>query len=349
MVVRERAAPRESHLLVQGDFTRKGESVAPDVPRVLPPLVESGSRDRLDFARWLVAPGHPLTARVTVNRVWQAAFGRGLVETENDFGTQGSPPSHPELLDWLAVELVDSGWSITAIERLIVTSATYRQSSYLRPDLAARDLENRLLARQSRLRLDAEIVRDAALAASGLLTATIGGPSVFPPQPDGVMSLGQMRREWVADAGPDRYRRGMYTFLWRATPHPLLTVFDAPDATRACTRRVRSNTPLQALTLLNDEAFYEFARTLGERVVREGPADDRGRLSYAFCLALARRPTEPELSRLTRLLDRQRAELRACGPGMPQGDAAFAGASEREAWTAVARVVLNLDEFITRE
>ena len=194
-----------------------------------------------------------------MNRVWQQYFGKGIVETENDFGTQGLPPSHPELLDWLAVEFMENGWSLKQLHRLIVTSATYRQSSHARPDLAVKDPNNKLLARQNRLRLDAEIVRDVALSVSGLLSDVIGGPSVFPPQPDGVMSLGQVKREWRAAQNEDRYRRGMYTFFYRATPHPALTVFDAPDAFSACSRRPRSNTPLQALTLLNDEGFFEFA------------------------------------------------------------------------------------------
>jgi mono/diheme cytochrome c family protein len=349
MIVRERKTPRSTHVLIQGDFTRKGEPVSPGVPAVLPPLeATSGTPNRLDLARWLFDPSNPLTARVTVNRLWQSAFGRGLVETENDFGTQGAPPSHPELLDWLATELIARGWSLKQVQRLILTSATYRQSSRLRPDLARIDPENRKLARQSRLRLDAELIRDAALTACGLLSPAVGGPSVFPPQPDGVMNLGQMRREWKADRGPNRYRRGLYTFFWRATPHPLLMVFDAPDATRACTRRVRSNTPLQALTLLNDEAFFEFAQALGDRVREEGPADDLGRLRYAFRLCLSRAPGERELRRLAELLAQQRPEC-ACEDSLPNGEAAFAGAAERAAWTTVARVLLNLDEFITRE
>jgi hypothetical protein len=270
---------------------------------------------------------------VTVNRIWQGHFGRGLVETENDFGTQGAPPSHPELLDWLACELVARGWSQKALHRLIVTSATYRQSSHATPEIVARDPDNRLLARQARLRLDAEAIRDAALAASGLLTRKVGGPSVFPPQPDGVMALGQLRREWKADRGPDRYRRGLYTFFWRSAPHPDLVVFDAPDAGTACTRRNRSNTPLQALTLLNDQGFFEFARALAARVLNEGPADDAGRVAYAFRLCVGRLPKERERQVLLRLLQRERE----------------AATPDATAWTSVARVLLNLDEFITRE
>ena len=342
MVVREQARPRETHFLMGGDFTRPGEVVGPGVPSVLPPL-ESGTTgrpDRLDLARWIVDPDNPLTARVTVNRLWQAYFGRGIVETGEDFGTQGTPPSHPELLDWLATEFVARGWSLKAIHRLILTSATYRQSSRLRPELAEVDPTNRRLARQSRIRIDAELIRDSALVASGLFNPEVGGPSVFPPQPDGVMSLGQVNREWIAAEGPDRFRRGMYTFFWRATPHPLLVGFDAPDGTFACTRRARSNTPLQALMLLNDRAFFEFARALAGRVIAEGPTDDDGRLDLAFRLCLARSPDEAEAGRLSALLDDLRSR------GSADADPA---AAERDAWTTVARVLLNLDEFITRE
>jgi mono/diheme cytochrome c family protein len=336
MVVRERSGtPRETHVLVKGDFTRPGRLIAPGVPAVLPPLSpRKGQPDRLDLARWLFDPNHPLTARVTVNRIWQAHFGRGLVETENDFGTQGSLPTHPELLDWLATEFIRLGWSQKALHRLVVTSATYRQSSHARPDLEAIDPGNRRLARQSRLRLDAELVRDTALASSGLLSPKIGGPSVFPPQPDGVLGLGQIRREWKADTGPDRYRRGLYTFFWRATPHPALLAFDAPDATRACTRRERSNTPLQALTLLNDEAYVECARALADRLLTDRALDDGGRLALGYRLCLARKPTSQEQARLAALLEAVRSEE---------------GSSERDAWETAARVLLNLDEFITRE
>lgn len=347
MVVREQKVPRTTHFLMAGDFTRPGDSVEPDVPSVLPPLTQASDTppNRLDLARWLVDPNHPLTARVAVNRLWQAYFGRGIVETDEDFGTQGSLPSHPDLLDWLAVEFVERGWSLKTMHRMILTSSTYRQSSRLRPDLMDRDPTNRRLARQSRLRLDAELIRDSALVASGLLSESVGGPSVFPPQPDGVMSLGQMNRAWVADTGPDRFRRGLYTFFWRATPHPLLVGFDAPDATFACTRRTRSNTPLQALMLLNDQAFYEFAQALADRVIAEGPKDDAGRIDLAVRLCLARRPDPIELERLTSFLDEQR-QIHAGSDGDVDSES---DRTERVAWTAIARVLLNLDEFITRE
>jgi mono/diheme cytochrome c family protein len=341
MVVRERPRARPTHLLLGGDFTRPAEPVEPGVPAVLSPLDPcSASPTRMDLARWLVDPANPLTARVTMNRVWQAYFGRGVVETENDFGAQGAEPSHPELLDWLATEFIARGWSLKAMHRLIVTSATYRQSSHARPDLAVSDPNNRLLARQSRLRLDAEAIRDAALAASGLLTRTIGGPGVFPPQPDGVMTLGQMRRPWVASTGADRYRRGLYTYFWRATPHPALTVFDAPNGTQSCTRRVRSNTPLQALTLLNDPAFFELAEALATRILAESPEDDEARVRRAFALVLGRSPSPKESRRLRDLLDQERADAR---------QAPCPCAADEAAWTTAARVLLNLDEFITRE
>lgn len=342
MVVREQETPRTTHFLLGGDFTRPGDPVDPGVPTVLPPLSNgTESRpNRLDLARWMVDPEHPLTARVAVNRLWQAYFGRGIVETDEDFGTQGTPPSHSELLDWLAVEFVEQGWSLKAIHRLVLTSATYRQSSRTRPDLEERDPTNRRLARQSRIRLDAELIRDSALVASGLLHNELGGASVFPPQPDGVMSLGQMRRQWEADTGPDRFRRGLYTYFWRATPHPLLVGFDAPDGTFACTRRERSNTPLQALMLLNDQAFYEFAQSLADRLLHERPNDVRERIELAFRLCLARSPDPVEADRIA---DFVRAQDSLIPDGTDSHEA------ERVTWTAVARVLLNLDEFITRE
>jgi mono/diheme cytochrome c family protein len=345
MVVREQKEPRETRFLMGGDFTRPGDPVEPDVLSALPPLESSPSNrpSRLDLARWIVDPGNPLTGRVAVNRIWQGYFGRGIVETDDDFGTQGTLPSHPELLDWLATEFIEQGWSQKAIHRLILTSATYRQESRLRPDLADLDPTNRRLARQSRLRLDAELIRDSALVAAGLLHPEMGGPSVFPPQPDGVMSFGQVNREWKPNDGPDRFRRALYTYFWRATPHPLLVGFDAPDGTLACTRRTRSNTPLQALMLLNDDAFHEFAASLADRLLAERPECDEDAIGRAFRLCLARDPDPYEVDRLSALLDQQRALERS------DDDGADPGAVERKAWTSVARVLMNLDEFITRE
>jgi hypothetical protein len=337
LVMSELKTPRESVIFIKGDFTRRGDPVQPGTPAILPPSAVE-KPNRLDLARWLFQPDHPLTARVMVNRIWQQYFGRGLVETENDFGTQGLAPSHPALLDFLATEFVAQQWSMKALHRLIVTSAAYRQSSHARPDLHVIDPVNQLLAHQSRLRLDAEIVRDVALAASGLLAPKLGGPPVYPPQPDGVMNLGQNRRPWNASTGEDRYRRGLYTHYWRATPHPAVAVFDAADSFSACTRRLRSNTPLQALTLLNDQQFFEFAGALAQRIQRDGGADDAARLDYAFRLCVARPPHAQEHTRLLALL----TDLRTPNAKDP-------AASDQEAWTTVARVLLNLDETITRE
>ncbi|MDB6131732.1 MAG: cytochrome [Verrucomicrobiales bacterium] len=350
LVMVEQPKPRESFIFIKGDFTRKGDVVTPGVPASIAAAmkldkkekveVSTNALNRLDLAKWITDPANPLTSRVIVNRVWQQYFGRGLVETENDFGTQGSLPSHPEMLDYLATEFVSQGWSLKKLHRLIVTSATYRQSSNVRKDLAVIDPNNRLLARQSRLRLDAEIVRDVALKASGLLNEKIGGPSVFPPQPDGVMNLGQQRREWKPSAGPDRYRRGLYTFFWRATPHPALMVFDGADGISACTRRPRSNTPLQALTLLNDQAFQEFAAKLAARVLAEKISDDSERINYAFRLCLTRPPSLEEQKRLMDLLQEESKDNSSSGAG---------DSVARPEWLTLARVLLNLDETITRE
>jgi hypothetical protein len=354
MVMQERATPRETHIQLGGDFLRKGKRVYPGVPAVLHTLAEEKkSFNRLDLANWLVDPRNPLTARVVVNRFWQHYFGLGLVETENDFGTQGTPPSHPELLDWLAGEFVGRGWSMKALHRLIVTSAAYRQSSKARPELANLDPRNRLLARQNRLRLEAEAVRDVALAASGLLEPKLGGPSVHPPQPEGVFAFTQVPRDWKADKGGDRYRRGLYTYFWRSAPHPALMAFDAPDSTSTCTRRNRSNTPLQALTLLNDRAFYEFAQALAVRVLRDCCGDDAERVGYAFRACLARAPTAKEQQRLVQMLSQLEealasdpAEVKRLAPATLPGGVP---PSQAAAWTLVSRVLLNLDEFITRE
>ncbi|HEV2949050.1 MAG TPA: DUF1553 domain-containing protein, partial [Gemmataceae bacterium] len=369
LVMEERKAQRSTHVHLGGDFLRKGARVAPDVPAVLPPMKIQESQPlgfptRLDLARWLVDPKNPLTARVTMNRFWEHYFGSGLVETENDFGMQGSPSTHPDLLDWLATEFIARKWSMKAMHRLIVTSATYRQSSRHRPELSVVDPRNRLLARQSRLRLEAEIVRDVALSASGLLSHKIGGPSVFPPQPEGVFRLTQIPRAWNVSNGSDRYRRGIYTHFWRSAPYPALTVFDAPEATTSCTHRNRSNTPLQALTLLNDQAFFEFAQGLAMRVlansrtstidkIAEAKATDSNRICFAFRLCLARPPSVFEQERLGALLSQQRADFQSdsgdAPPRVPTNLPSGIDSRELAAWTAVTRVLLNLDEFITRE
>ena len=263
-------------------------------------------------------------------------------------GTPGFTTNQP-----LASRLSLRPWSLKHLHRLIVTSATYRQSSKARPDLAIVDPNNKLLARQSRLRLDAEIVRDVCLTTSGLMNAKIGGPGVFPPQPDGVMNLGQSKREWKPSAGTDRYRRGMYTFFWRATPHPALMVFDSADGFSTCTRRLRSNTPLQALTVLNDEAYFEFAQALAVRILKDGPKTDTARIEHAFRLCLSRPPKLDEKQRLLELLNKERAAFDAS----PMEATAIIGMRpdskidrrQLAAWTAVSRVLLNLDETITRE
>ena len=344
LIMRELEQPRESYIHLGGDFLRKGAPVQPGILEVLnplPPPVNGKRHTRVDLAKWMVDRANPLTARVTVNRMWQRYFGKGIVDTDSDLGTQGDKPSHQELLDWLAVEFMDRGWSQKAVHRLIVTSAAYRQSSLARPDAIKVDPINTLLSRQERLRLDAEIVRDVSLSASGLLHPVVGGPSVYPPQPAGVYQVTQVRREWKTSTGGDRFRRGLYTFFQRSAPHPSLVVFDAPDATVACTRRVRSNTPLQALTQLNDETTRELADAMGERMGKEaGPAaDDVARLRQGFLLALNRTPRADESERLLRYLASQRD---SAAPGDP-------AAAEKRAWASVARVLLNLDEFLTRE
>ena len=353
MVLQERAQPRESYVFIKGDFTRKGDPITPGTLKVLNPFPEKENPNRLDLARWIVDPQNPLAARVQVNRIWQQYFGRGLVETENDFGTQGILPTHPELLDWFASEFIAQKWSLKAMHRLITTSATYRQSSRVRQDLANVDANNNLLARQSRLRLDAEIVRDVGLGASGLLNAKIGGPSVFPPQPDGVMTLGQSKREWTPSEDEDRFRRGMYTFFWRATPNPALMIFDSPDAFSACTRRPRSNTPLQALTLLNDQAFVEFAQALAARALKEPAKSDSDRVERVFSWCMSRKPSPPERERLLELLNKEKTAFERSPDEalamLPRKKDPALDTTKLAAWTTVSRVLLNLDETITRE
>ena len=328
MIMRDVPKPRSTFLFLRGDFTRPdkdGGNLQPGVIAAANPTGRADFKNRLDLANWLVDPANPLTARVTMNRVWMRYFGKGIVETEDDFGTQGTNPTHPELLDWLAGEFIRRGWSMKAMHRLIVTSATYRQSSRARPDLAERDPRNLLLARQERLRVESEIVRDAALCASGLLNEAIGGPSVRPPQPDGVYSFTQNPKAWKTSEGPERFRRGLYTTFYRSAAYPLNTTFDAPNFQTTCTRRARSNTPLQSLTLANDPAFLEMARVLAARMQRDG-ADLDSQLQRGFLLTLGRVPSGKELAVLKRYAD-----------------------TEPEALFAVARVLLNTDNFITRE
>jgi mono/diheme cytochrome c family protein len=354
LILKERTTPRETHIHVRGNFLDKGARVVPDVPAVFPPMPESvKTATRLDFARWLVDSKNPLTARVTVNRYWQRFFGFGIVITENDFGSQGAKPTHPEFLDWLADEFIRLNWDIKALHRVIVTSATYRQASHMRPELVKRDPNNRLLARQRRVRLEAEIVRDASLAASGLLATKLGGPSVYPPQPGGLDKFTQNPKNWKANTDQNRYRRGLYTFFWRSSPDPFLMTFDAPDGNSSCTRRVRSNTPLQALTMSNDLTFVEIAQGLAGRILAKDTADVVSRLEHAFRICLSRQPTAREQAVLADYYDKQLAAFskntadanKFAMPDRPQN----VSVAEAAAWTAVSRLLLNLDEFITRE
>ncbi len=341
---------RASYIHLRGDYLRRGEVVKPGTPAALPAFNSGNPADRLGLARWLVAPENPLTARVTVNRLWQELFGRGLVATSENFGVRGDRPSHPELLDWLALEFQRS-WSVKDLLRVIVTSQTYRQSSQARPELAARDPSNTLLARQTRLRLSAEAVRDSALAVSGLLAPTLGGPSVRPPQPESVSKEG-FDNKWDASIGADRYRRGLYTFIQRTSPFAQFVTFDLPDTSRSCTRRERSNTPLQALSLLNDPVFVEAAQALAARVRREITGSEAQRLDHAFRLTVARPPTPAESTRLLAYLKQQKDLFAADAPAARElvHDTTFEGKpADQAAWITLASVLLNLDEFINRE
>jgi cytochrome c553 len=343
-------SPTRMH--IGGDYQNLGAAVEPNTPAVLPPL-RTPKSDRLALARWLVSNENPLTPRVTVNRMWQELFGGGLVRTSEDFGTQGESPTHPELLDWLASEFVERGWSMKQMQRLIVTSATYRQSSHTRKELEASDPENRLLARQSRLRLPAELVRDSALFAAGLLSTEVGGGSIKPPQPVGVAELGYANSvKWVESKGVDRYRRGLYVHYQRTTPYPLLSNFDAPDSNVTCSRRRRSNTPLQSLNLLNDPVFFEAAQAFALRVLGDAPGEFNDKLDYAFELSLGRGPTQRERERMSQYSSAELAAYRAdpkAAAAMLPVEIANTSTEERAAWTAISRVLLNLDEFITRE
>jgi mono/diheme cytochrome c family protein len=360
LVLDEREAARETHLLVRGDFLKPGKVVTPGVPAFLHSLPEGAPADRLTFARWLVDRSSPTTARALVNRVWQAYFGLGLVSTPEDFGRQSEAPSHPEMLDWLAVDFMDEGWSLKHLHRTIVTSATYRQSSKVSPDLLAKDPYNRLLARAPRVRVDGEIVRDIALAASGLLNPKLGGPSVYPPAPEFLFQppVSYGPKIWNEEKGDDRYRRALYTFRYRSLPYPVLSTFDTPNGDISCVRRPRSNTPLQALTTLNEPLFLEAARALARRTLEERTTD-ASRVEYAFRRVLARRPTPRETEELLRLVRTQQPRfgrgevnpwnLALNDPDQPAQLPKGATMEQLAAWTAVTRVLLNLDETITNQ
>jgi hypothetical protein len=361
MVMDEAEKPRDTFVLARGDYRNRTDKVTPGVPAVLPPLASGAKPDRLALANWLVDPQHPLTARVAVNRYWQMYFGTGLVKSAENFGSQGEPPSHPELLDWLATEFIAKKWDVKAMQRLIVTSAAYRQSSRVTPELLEKDPENRLLARGPRFRLPAETVRDNALAVSGLLNPAVGGSSVFPYQPPGIWEElafgdGFSMQEYVQSHGPALYRRSMYTFWKRTAPPAQMLTFDAPDREKCVARRSVTNTPLQALVLLNDPTYIEAARALASRAMREGGKDAARRAAFIFEAATQRAPDKREIAVLARLAkqqmstyardDRAARELLKIGesvvdPGLKPAELA--------AWTAVASAVLNLDETITKE
>ncbi len=371
MVMEELNKPRDTFMLVRGSFLTKGERVSPGVPAVMNPLPANGVTNRLAFARWLVDTNNPLTARVMVNRFWEQIFGVGLVETSEDFGTQGEPPSHPKLLDWLAVEFMepsgaDQGprskaqgqtpWDIKHLLRLIITSTTYRQSSKVSPELLQRDPYNRLLARGTRRRLEAEMVRDQSLAVSGLLSRKLGGAPVMPPQPEGVWQVVYSGDKWETSPGEDKYRRGLYTFWRRTSPYPSMVSFDAPSGEFCVVRRARSNTPLQALTLMNDPVYLECAQALAKRMLSEGGAAAEQRAAFGLRVCLARAPRKGEAKQLAALAEKQLAHYGADAESATKF-VKFVGAETKEkdaaaelaAWIVVANVLLNLDEFVMKQ
>ncbi|MDE0570813.1 MAG: DUF1553 domain-containing protein [Verrucomicrobiales bacterium] len=321
---------------------------------------ETQKRSRLDLAKWLVDPKNPLTSRVTVNRTWMRYFGKGIVETEEDFGTRGSLPSHPDLLESLSSYFINSSWSMKKLHRLIVTSKTYTQSSKVSPESLKADPGNYLLSRQSRIRLDAEIIRDAALSASGLLSKKIGGPGIRPPQPSGIYAFTQNKKNWNTTTGPDRYRRGMYIVFFRSAPYPLFGTFDVPDFQTTCTRRARSNTPLQALNISNDPAFIEFAQGLALRTIRSIPGEANKtleeRIKLAFKLALNRDPNDREFKTLKNYAIEFAKDISTKDDGEDAksliNEAIIESAiplNQGAALVAVSRAILNTDNFITRE
>lgn len=356
LVLEELATPRTTHVHLKGNHRSPGDVVTPDVPHVLPPLSSAAPRNRLALARWLVSPENPLTSRVIANRVWELLFGRGLVATSDDFGTRGDAPSHPELLDWLALDFVKSGWSLDGLLRRVVTSATYRQSSRAGAAAHERDPLNVLLGRAPRPRLEIETLRDASLAIGGLLVETRGGPSVMPPQPDGVWAPVYSEDRWSTAENGDRFRRGLYTFWRRSSPYATFMAFDAPSRELSCTRRPLTNTPLQALALLNDPAFVECAVGLARRM-QETTGDDAARIVFGFRACTARAPRADEVDVLARLFARERerfaADESAAKALIEHGKHALGAAprgdlADLAAWTAVANVLLNLDETLTR-
>jgi hypothetical protein len=356
MVMEDSAQSRDTFVLKRGAYDSPGEKVTPGVPGVLPQLRPEWPNNRLGLARWLVDRGNPLTARVTVNRFWQSFFGTGLVKTVQDFGSQGEPPADPELLDWLAVEFMDSGWDMKAIQKTMVMSATYRQSSRVTPELLQRDPENRLLARGPRLRLGPEVIRDQALAVSGLLVEKLGGPSVKPYQPPGLWQELAGGDGYVQDKGEGLYRRSLYTYWKRTVAAPFMINFDSPSRETCTVRETRTNTPLQALDLMNDVTFLEASRKLAERLVREGGATPAERIDFAYLLVLSRHAKPAEKNILVGVLDdfekRYRAAPKAAMEFLDYGDSArnrHIRPVELAAYTAAASMILNLDATITKE
>jgi len=360
LVSKERSQPRPAYLLKRGEYDKRGDQVGRNTPAFLPPMPEKAPRNRLGFAQWLVSPAHPLTARVAANRFWQQFFGTGLVKTAEDFGSQGEPPSHPELLDWLAVQFREEGWDVKRLMKSIALSATYRQSSRVTPDRLAKDPANRLLSRGPRFRLDAEALRDQALAVSGLLVEKVGGPSVKPPQPAGLWeAVGYVTSNtanFTADTGIEKvHRRSLYTFWKRTAPPPQMNAFDAPSREACTVRRERTDTPMQALLLLNEKQYVECARALAGRTLRESSGTTEARLGYLFRLATARKPDAKELAELVSLYQENLAtytgdvesakKLIAVGETKP--DTKF-NPTELAAWTMIANLVLNLDEVLNK-
>jgi hypothetical protein len=358
MVMKE-GPQREAFVLLRGEYDRRGEPVQPALPAFLPPLPAGAKADRLAFAQWLVSRDHPLTARVWVNRTWERFFGTGLVKTSENLGSQAEYPSHPELLDWLAAEFMESGWDMKRFIRLIVGSATYRQAATTTTEKLAKDPANRLLARAPRIRLPGEIVRDSALAAAGLLVPTVGGPSVRPWMPAGVWDetskYGDLRG-YKPDTGPGRHRRTMYTIWKRTAAPPTMLLFDAPSRETCIVKRSRTNTPLQALSLLNETTFVEAAHGLAARMIVEGGDTPAGRISRGFRLVLGRRPTADELAVLVDGFEADREQYgrtpEAAEKFVQAGQSAAADRitpAEFAAYALAANVIINLDEFVTRD
>lgn len=359
LVMEDRKDPRQAHVLERGEYTEKREPVSSAVPEWIAPLPKDAPSNRLGLAQWLVSPENPLTARVTVNRFWQHFFGIGLVRTSEDFGIQGEQPTHPELLDWLAVHFVESGWNVKQFHKMLIMSTTYQQSSHVSPELLTADPENRLLARGPRFRLDAEVIRDSALAVSGLLVNTIGGKSVRPYQPAGLWKPvgfgGSNTSVFVQDKGSKLYRRSMYTFWKRTSPPPSMATFDAPDRETCQVRRARTNTPLQSLVLMNDVQFFEAARKFAERVMTEGGTEPQERLIHAYRMIVSRRPDNEESESLLQLLQVYTQEFRADPEAaeklLSTGESArnsALDASELGAWTMITHLLLNLSETVTK-